>query len=331
MNWLPVIAAFALVLLGIRLSAFFSGAETGFYRVSFIRLTIDANAGDRIAKRLLWFAQNPGYFLATTLVGNNVSNYLITLAIGFLATGAAWTEIVATLLISPVVFLFGELMPKNLYYRAPMLFLRRDSKIFAVFFGMFLVITFPLIWIAKLFERFGKSENRPLELVLGRKRLVQVLSHGHQQGLLTDVQGRLIHGLLHTAAQPVADSITPANRVFGVDDDTSREEIIAYARRFGVSSVAVKRASVAVSWYGYVRVVDVAVSQKPLASLIREMPRLESSANKLEALLALRNSGQAYGVVCDGDTILGTISERGLIEQMIRPAQTFGPRVATPG
>ncbi len=327
MNWLQLITAFVLFLLGIYLSAFFSGSEIGFYRLSYIRLTIDSHAGDRIAKRLLWFAQHPSYFVATTLVGNNVSNYMITLAIGLLASDAVWMEIVATLLISPIVFVFAELMPKNLYYRAPMTLLRRDSKKFIVFFRLFLVITFPLIWISKLFERFEKSENRTLELVLGRKRLVQVLSHGHQQGLLTDVQNRLIHGLLHTATQPIGDSMIPANRVLGVDDDTSRQETIEYARRYGVSSVAVKCSEAVASWYGYVRVVDLVVSQKPLSALIRKMPRLESSSNKLEALLALRSSGQAYGVVCDGATNLGTISERGLIEQMLRSEQTVVPHI----
>ena len=77
--------AAGLFFLGLRLSAFFSGCETGFYRASFLRLTIDAQAGDRIAGRLLWFARNPGYFVATTLVGNNVANYLTTFAIGLAA------------------------------------------------------------------------------------------------------------------------------------------------------------------------------------------------------------------------------------------------------
>ena len=80
-DWLAIIGAFALFLLGLRLSAFFSGAETGFYRVSFLRLSIDAHAGDRIAKRILWFAQHPSYFVATTLIGNNIANYLTTSAI----------------------------------------------------------------------------------------------------------------------------------------------------------------------------------------------------------------------------------------------------------
>ena len=40
--------------LGIFLSAFFSGAETGFYRVTRVRLLLDGLGGDPIARTLLW-------------------------------------------------------------------------------------------------------------------------------------------------------------------------------------------------------------------------------------------------------------------------------------
>ena len=327
-DWLAIIGAFALFLLGLRLSAFFSGAETGFYRVSFLRLSIDAHAGDRIAKRILWFAQHPSYFVATTLIGNNVANYLTTSAISlaivtFMQSHAPWVEIIGTLVMSPVVFVFGELIPKSLYYRAPLMLLRRDSTLFAFFFRLFLIVSFPLIWITSVFERLAGSDKPTLELVLGRKRLVQVLHQGYQQGLLTDVQGRLVQGLMHTAAERIADSVTPANRVFGVDDDTTRESVVECARRYGIDSVAIKRKDSADDWYGYVRLVDVVVSRKPVSALIRTMPRLQPSASKLDALLTLQESGEGYAVVRDDDSVVGTISKRGLVEQLIRPRQTL--------
>ena len=86
---LQFLAALLLFLLGLRLSAFYSGTETGFYRVSYLRLTIDAHAGDRVARRLMWFAHHPSYFVATTLVGNNIANYMTTLAIGLAVVSIA--------------------------------------------------------------------------------------------------------------------------------------------------------------------------------------------------------------------------------------------------
>ena len=73
--------ALGLFVVGMLLSALFSGSETGFYRVSRVRLLIDALSGDRTAKWLLWASNNPAAFVATALVGNNVANYLTSRAI----------------------------------------------------------------------------------------------------------------------------------------------------------------------------------------------------------------------------------------------------------
>ena len=92
--------------------------------------------------------------------------------------------------------------------------------------------------------------------------------------------------------------------------------------------MAVKRVGQPDSWYGYLRICDVAMTQKPLVALIRTMPRLVSSTSKLESLLALHQSGEAFGVVCDADTVIGTVSVRGLAEQMIHSTETLSPRMA---
>lgn len=329
-----IVGALVLFFVGLRLSAFFSGTETGFYRVSFLRLSIEAHAGDRASERILWFARNPSYFVATTLVGNNIANYLTTLAIGLTLVGfgatAGWPEIVATLLLAPVIFVFGELIPKNLYYRAPLSLLRRDAAVFVIFYRLFLVVSFPLIWISKLFERFGSPDNKQLELVLGRSRLVQVLSEGHREGLLTDVQSRLVHGLMQTAARPVTESMIPTGRVLGVAENESRDAVLEFARRYGLPCIAVKRNDGGGNWYGYWRVVDLAVSEQPHTSLIRTMPKIDAASSKLECMLTLRQAGEIYGVVCAGEDIIGVVSEHGLVEQLFQPPQVMGARSRPP-
>ena len=65
MTWLYAVAAIVIFVTGLRLSAFFSGSETGFYRVSFLQLSIDAQAGDTTAKRLCWYLRHPAPLQAT--------------------------------------------------------------------------------------------------------------------------------------------------------------------------------------------------------------------------------------------------------------------------
>jgi CBS domain containing-hemolysin-like protein len=327
---LVLIGAVALFACGLRLSAFFSGAETGFYRISHLRLSIDTQAGDRVAKRIMWFTRNPSYFVATTLVGNNVANYLTTVAIGLGAVAvfrsdSGWAEIVGTLLLAPVVFVFGELVPKNLSYRAPMKLLRRDVGWFTFSYRLFLIVSFPLIWITKLFERFGNSDERQFDLLLGRSGLVQLLGQGHREGLLTEVQSRLITGLMQTAAEPVSKAMTPRSRVIGVADDAGSEDVLECAERFGLTHVAVRSAGADDAWYGYVHIGDLVVDQQPFKSAIRRMPQLPASARKLEALLELRTSGMAYGAIMEEGHVVGTVSEQGLVEQLFRHPSMIKP------
>lgn len=327
---LQLLVACLLFAVGLRLSAFFSGSETGFYRASFLRLNIDAQAGDAIAKRLLWFARNPSAFVATTLVGNNVANYLTTLAIGLgalalFSTNAEWMEILATLIVAPLVFVGGELLPKNLYYRAPLHFLRRDANRLVGFYYLFLVVSFPLIGISKIFEKIGKSQEQQTGLVLGRNRLVQVLNQGHREGILADVQTRLIRGVMNAAGQSVGSSTMPSDRVLGVEDAATREEILDFARQYGISVVPIRRTDETHGWFGYVRVIDLAVSPKPVSSLIVPMPEFPANRGKLECLLHLRETDKDCGVVVDGETIVGVVSAHGLMEQLMRLPTVLSP------
>lgn len=324
-----IFAAFVLLLVGLRLSAFFSGAETGFYRVSYLRLTIDSHAGDGVARKLMWFVQNPSYFVATTLVGNNVANYITTLAVGLAISAMVtaegwWVEILGTLMLAPVVFLWGELIPKNLFYRAPMALLRKNARMFGFFYYVFYPVSLPLIVLTKLFERFSRAGTKPLDIVLGRSRLVQVLREGRREGLLTEVQSRLVNGLMHTAGQSVRNTLTPASRVLGVAEDVSREEVLEHARKYGLSHVPVHAAGQPENWFGYVRVTDLRIAGKTVGGALRRMPEIPASASRLEAMLTLRTNGAAFGRAVENGVVVGVANERGLIEQMFRPPQTAG-------
>ena len=327
---LELIAALALFLIGLHLSAFFSGAETGFYRVGFLRLSIDAKAGDDRAERLIWYSHNPGMFVATTLVGNNVANYLTTVAIGIalavlFADAAWWLEIVATLLLTPVIFLFGEQLPKNLYYRAPLTLLRQDIHRFHAFYYLFLPLSLPLIAITKLFERFSPERGQTLEVTFGRGRLSQVLKAGQRAGLVTETQTRVVNGVLQSADQPIGQSVTPASRVLGLGDNATREQVLNHAAKYGLAEIPLHRADAPHDWYGYVRLIDVHLSEEPIARLARPMVQIDANEEKLDALLALRESQSRFGrVVADGDCV-GVLHERGLIEQLFRPRLPVPP------
>ena len=112
-----------LFLLGLVMSAFFSGSETGLYRVSRTRLVLDGLDGSWAARALIWLLNHPTLFVATALVGNNLANFLtsfaLVLAIGSTFTHSATAELIGPILMTPIVFVFGELLPKYWFFHAP--------------------------------------------------------------------------------------------------------------------------------------------------------------------------------------------------------------------
>ena len=67
-----MISIVLLLLLGLALSAFFSGSETGFYRVTRVRLVMDAKSGRWLSRMLLWLANHSTVVVATVLIGNAI-------------------------------------------------------------------------------------------------------------------------------------------------------------------------------------------------------------------------------------------------------------------
>lgn len=325
-EWMEFPAALLLFAVGLRMSAFFSGMETGFYRLSLPRLGIDAQAGDREAAKLLWFAHRPSYFVATTLVGNNLANYLTTVAITLgtvllFGPGSDRVEVAATLVVSPIIFLFGELLPKNVYYRAPLARMQRQIQWFYRFYILAFPASWPLVLLTRWVERLSPTRTRTQEMLPGRGRFMQMISHGHREGLLTQTQSAMAAGVLSTATQRAVDSMTPSHRVLGMSEAASREELRDFAKRFGTSVVALHPAEdeSGSQWRAYVRMGDLAVESESPEKVRRPMPVIPARSTKLEALATLHEHSSAFGAVVDDDgTVLGTLSQRGLLEQLFR-------------
>ena len=66
--------AIGVTVLGVLLSALYSGLETGLYTINKIRLDVRALSNVASAKRLLEILDRPARMLAVLLVCNNIAN-----------------------------------------------------------------------------------------------------------------------------------------------------------------------------------------------------------------------------------------------------------------
>ena len=253
--------AIGLLLIGLLLSAMFSGTEIGFYRVPKIRLQIEAIAGDRIARRLFWLTNRPSLFVATTLVGNNLANYLCSfgavLLVEVLMDRSGWYgEMASTLLLTPLLFVYGELMPKYLFMNAPNLFLRRVIPLFLIFVPLFYPISFFLEKLNGLLARWLGQSQQPLLSRLAQKELQKALDEGQAAGLLLPVQRRLARDLFAAGDLPVHRFAEPVTSMPCARLDMNREQVLRLAQRYHLAEILLAREPGGRHLLGYLRVID---------------------------------------------------------------------------
>lgn len=292
-----------LMMLGLALSAFFSGSETGFYRASRVRLVLDGLSGDPMARMLLWLINNPSVFVATSLVGNNVANYLLSLSC-VLAT-QQWStapqpllETTVPIAAAPIFFIYGELLPKHLFYLAPNRLLRLAGPLYVAFAVLFAPFSF-LLWLFGLGIRrwLGESPEN-IRMRLARSELQRVLDEGGQIGVLRPAQRNLAKTIFESAAATVSDVMI---RPFGhriVDEADSWTSIIERARRYQVSTFAVRRQNRR-ELLGYVRVVDVQFAQAEWPRKIRMLMRFQRLESQLTALMQFHSQHAAMAQIVD--------------------------------
>jgi CBS domain containing-hemolysin-like protein len=299
MTW----AAVLLFVLGVGLSAVCSGCETGFYRVNRARLVLDGLEGDRISRALLWLANHPSVFIATALAGTNLAHDLVSFAVVLLTRtvmgeGAGHgIELLITAVSTPIVFVYGELLPKGLFLQAPNRLLRG----FGLFFLGMAVVCAPisaLLWgLSRILEKWTGEPTRRTRQMFARRELEEMLQQGHEAGILRATELDLARGLFAAASQPVNAVMHPAYRMPRVRSSVSTSDAIRLARRYQAATLAVeneRREPV-----GYVRVVDMRLANEGKGLPVRPFVDLPSGLNVVAALIAIHTSGEYMARVVD--------------------------------
>ena len=233
-----------LLICGLALSAFFSGSETGFYRVTRVRLVMDAKSQGWIAQSLLWLVNHLSVVVATVLIGNNIANYLVSLGL-LLASQhllAAWDERFQTLfpvLMTPVLFIYGELLPKYLFYQVPYRLLRATAPFMLLCTLLFLPVSILVITIEAIWNRLAGTSVSQLTMTLERQDLQRALLEGQEAGVVQAIQRELAQNLFAFGIRPVRQFAIPLRAIPIVDPAASRDEALSKAERMNQQLIGI--------------------------------------------------------------------------------------------
>lgn len=211
------------------LSAFCSGVETGLYRVPRVRLVLDTVDGSRVARGLLWLTNHPGLFVSTLLVGNTVANYAVPVGIAWFVIELFGYDdprinIAVSILITPILFIFCELLPKSLFHQIPNRLLRTAGWPLFALTVLALPLTWALYFLSRWLQRVLGEEPLKIRPALARRELRQVLEEGEQAGLLESVQRDLVQNMFAYGSDPISRYCMPLRGLRTVQLDLPIEE-----------------------------------------------------------------------------------------------------------
>jgi len=314
------------LLLGITslvLGAAFSGTETAFYRVSRLRLKLDALGGDAVAKWFLWLANNPGFFIATLLVGNNVTTYGASVAMVLFIScvlphvAGIYVELAATLILAPILFVWGEMFPKNLALNAPNKMLRFFSPVVAIACWLFLPLTAVLWGINKIIAIILRKSGDTITMSLGRRELSGILVEGKDTGILSDTQRRLAEGIFNCSDRLIKDYILSQPQLPTITTAMKPEHVLEIIRQSHWLMLPVYEPDAIPENrdlpIGYVRVIDLEIAvrhqleeqSRQLSQLLqtelplRSMGELSAHHSLLTGLILLQTTRSSFGCIVD--------------------------------
>jgi CBS domain containing-hemolysin-like protein len=198
------------------LSGFFSSSEAALFSLTPLHLHKMREERFPFFAHVERLLETPRRLLITIIAGNEIVNIVLTatataLFISLFGERGEWLTVVV---LSPVLFLFGEAVPKIFGKTYSM----RLSSTVAPLMSLIQRAEFPLVWLLEKISGFILGPLRAREAAEGEALMEDefrsLVDAGYKEGILETGQRDLIHRVFELADTPVNDIMTPRVDMF---------------------------------------------------------------------------------------------------------------------
>ena len=220
---------------------FFSAAEMAFIAANRLRLRHLAEEGSKTAARYLEAFRQPERILSTAMMGVTISHIVASsiTTILLMETFGSWGWLVATALITPIMLVFGEIIPKAV------------AREFAT--SLILKLFRVLRWAAALLVPFVFTANLIVSAVLrlfggpradtrhfvSREELKALLAMEPGEAEVTTQEAEMIDKIFDLGDTTVREIMVPLVEVAMLPDTSTPDDAIAIMQRRGFSRIPI--------------------------------------------------------------------------------------------
>ncbi len=213
-----------LVFVGLSLSFLFAGAEAAFTVFNKLRLEIWKKQRVRLIKPLTYFQKKPEDFFSTILFGNNIANILTTtfatvLLIQYLDEGSSW------LLITAVILILGEIIPKSLFRSLVNQIIRPVTFLIYLFFWLFRPVIQFLNFLVDIVLTLFHIRHETTRDFYSKDELQLLIKEGYGNTKSKRPEMSYIDNILHFGNIKVKEAMTPRTEMVAAPLSISIEQL----------------------------------------------------------------------------------------------------------
>ncbi len=314
----------AIILLFLFLSALFSGSEIAFISANKLRIELKKKKGATRGNILAKFYDDPASFLGTMLVGNNIALVVFTIMMTSLLHGYYETFftnsfvllLVDTLIITIVVLIFGEFLPKTLFR------LYADDILYFLAYPLKLIQFLLLIpsWIMGKLSNFilklvFKPTTETDEAAFTRIDLENFINDS-QTDAENDIDKELFGKALNLKETRVRDSMVPRPEIESIDVSASVEELEKLFIETKLSRIVIVDGEID-NVLGYVHHQQLLSQPKNIRSILLEIPFVPEVMRVTDLMNKLIKENMSIACVVDEfGSISGVITLEDILEEI---------------
>jgi magnesium and cobalt exporter, CNNM family len=313
-----------LIALAVLVTAFFSAAEMAFIGANRVRLRHLAESGSGTAARYLEAAKQPERLLSTSMMGVTIAHIsassLATWALLPIVGSAA--ALVVTLALTPLMLIFGEVIPKAVAREWATTLILRLFRLIELASRVLL----PLTWAANTLVTGALSllgrRRRSARQFVSREELKLLLQMEPAEADVTTSEAEMIDKIFDLGDTAVREVMVPLVDVATLPDTASPDEAVRLIGERGFSRIPVftdrvfnivgvvtamdllRRGAHAGTLAELMRPATYVPETKPIDDLLREMQKA-----RLQLAVVVDEYGGAIGIVTVEDIVEEIVGE----------------------
>lgn len=323
----------SIVIIGsLLLSAFFSGMEIAFVSSNKIYLELEKKKQGIVPRVLTHITESPSKFIATMLVGNNISMVVYGIFMGEMILKMLFPSYLnhqslplllvfyQSLISTAIILLTAEFLPKvlfQIYSNTVFKALVLPAFLFHIIFSP---ITKVVMWISNaVLSRFLKTQGDEVSAVfskieLGNYITEQIESAEHQETLDSEIQ--IFQNALDFSNVKAREVMVPRAEITSVERYESLQTVQELFVKTGYSKILIYQGNID-NIIGYVHSFDFFKKPKSLRSIILPVEYIPETILAKDVLNILTKKHKSIAVVLDeyGGTA-GMITVEDIVEEL---------------